>query len=156
MAIAISDAHRELAAVAQSFLRGEKARAAARSLLDAPDEGLPGFWNPMAELGWPGLHVPERYGGSGYGLPELAVVLEELGRAVAPGPFLPTVVVSAIIADSGSDDQRARWLPGLADGSTVAGFGLGGSLTIGADAGRRRRRSRPGRRHGRRAGSGRG
>ena len=131
MAIAISDAHRELADVARSFLQAEKARAAARALLDAPDEPRPGFWDSMVELGWTGLHVPERYGGSGYGLPELAVVLEALGRSVAPGPFLPTVVLSAIIADCGSDDQRARLLPGLVDGSTVAGLGLGGSLAIG-------------------------
>jgi alkylation response protein AidB-like acyl-CoA dehydrogenase len=133
MAIAITDAHRELADVARSFLQGEKARAAARALLDAHDEGLPGFWVSMAELGWQGLNVPERYGGSGYGLPELVVVIEALGRAVAPGPFLPTAVLSAVIADGGSDDQRARLLPGLADGSTVAGFGLGGSLTIDQD-----------------------
>jgi alkylation response protein AidB-like acyl-CoA dehydrogenase len=131
MAIAISDAHRELADVAHSFLQAEKARAAARALLDAADEGRPGFWDAMVDLGWTGLHVPERYGGSGYGLPELAVVLEALGHAVAPGPFLPTVVLSAIIADCGSDDHRARLLPGLVDGSTVAGLGLGGSLTIG-------------------------
>ncbi|HET6835059.1 MAG TPA: acyl-CoA dehydrogenase [Acidimicrobiales bacterium] len=133
MAIAIGDAHRELADVARSFLQGEKARAAARALLDAADEGRPGFWDSMVELGWTGLHVPERYGGSGYGLPELAVVLEALGRSVAPGPFLPTVVLSAIIADCGSDDQRSRLLPGLVDGSTVAGLGLGGSLAIGAE-----------------------
>jgi 3-oxochol-4-en-24-oyl-CoA dehydrogenase len=131
MAIAISDAHRELADVAHSFLHGEKARAAARALLDAADEGRPGFWDSMVELGWTGLHVPERYGGSGYGLPELAVVLEALGRSVAPGPFLPTVALSAIIADCGSDDQRGRLLPGLVDGTTVAGLGLGGSLAIG-------------------------
>ncbi len=133
MAIAITDAHRELADVARSFLQGEKARAAARALLDAHDEGLPGFWGSMAELGWMGLHVPERYGGSGYGLPELVVVIEALGRAVAPGPFLPTAVLSAVIADGGSDDQRVRLLPGLADGSIVAGFGLGGSLAIDDD-----------------------
>ncbi|MGH9231665.1 MAG: acyl-CoA dehydrogenase family protein, partial [Acidimicrobiales bacterium] len=131
MAIALSDAHRELADVARSFLQGENARAAARALLDAPEEGRPAFWPAMVQLGWTGLHVPERYGGSGYGLPELVVVLEALGRSVAPGPFLPTVVLSAIIADSGSDDQRARFLPGLVDGSTVAGFGFGGSLTAG-------------------------
>jgi alkylation response protein AidB-like acyl-CoA dehydrogenase len=129
MAIAISDAHRELADVARSFLQGEKARAAARALLDAPDEGRPGFWDSMVELGWTSLHVPERYGGSGYGLPELVVVVEALGRSVAPGPFLPTVVLSAIVSDCGSDDLRDRLLPGLVDGSTVAGMGLGGLLT---------------------------
>ena len=90
MAIAISDAHRELGAVARSFLENNKARAASRALLDAPDEALPPFWDELAQLGWLGLHVPEEFGGSGYGVSELVVVLEELGRAAAPGPFLGT------------------------------------------------------------------
>jgi alkylation response protein AidB-like acyl-CoA dehydrogenase len=45
-----------------------------------------------------GLHLPEEHGGSGYGLPELVVVVEELGRAIAPGPFVPTVIASAVVA----------------------------------------------------------
>ena len=133
MAIAISDAHRELAAVAGSFLENNKARAAARRLLDAPEETLPPFWSELASLGWLGLHVPEEYGGSGYGIAELAVVLEELGRVVAPGPFLPTVMVSALVDRAGDDAQRARLLPSLADGTRTAALGLGGSLTLAAD-----------------------
>ena len=85
MAIAISDAHRELGSVARSFLENNKARAASRALLDAPDEALPPFWDELAQLGWLGLHIPEEFGGSGYGLSELAVVLEELGRAGGAG-----------------------------------------------------------------------
>ena len=62
------------------------------------------------------------------------MVLEELGRVVAPGPFLPTVLASAVIAEAGSDEQRRDLLPGLVDGSVVAGVGLlsaqdGGSVT---------------------------
>ena len=90
MPLAITDDHRALAAVARSFLAGQ--RAAARALLDAPDEPLPAVWKEIAALGWLGLHVPEVHGGEGAGLPELAVVLEELGRVVAPGPFLPSVL----------------------------------------------------------------
>ncbi|MDT7776080.1 MAG: hypothetical protein QOC67_5004, partial [Pseudonocardiales bacterium] len=67
--------------------------------------------------------------GEGAGLPELAVVLEELGRVVAPGPFLPTVLASAIVAEAGSPELRAALLPGLADGSRIGAVGLGGSLT---------------------------
>ena len=99
-------------------------------MLDAPDEELPKFWDELADLGWLGLHLPEDVGGSGYGLPELVVVLEELGRAVAPGPFLPTVMASTVIAMAGSDAQRAALLPGLADGSRIAALGLGGALTL--------------------------
>src|SRR5207249_2780083 len=120
------------AAVAASFLENHKARAAARELLDASDEALPPFWSDIAELGWLGLHVPEEFGGSGYGLSELVVVLEELGRVVAPGPFLPTVMVSALVDRAGHDAQRARLLPSLVEGTSAA-LGLGGSLELGAD-----------------------
>jgi alkylation response protein AidB-like acyl-CoA dehydrogenase len=133
MAIAISDAHRELGAVARSFLENNKARATARALLDSPEEALPPFWGEVAELGWLGLHLPEAYGGSGYGLSELAVVLEELGRALAPGPFLPTVLASACIDRAGDDAQRARLLPALADGSRTAAVGLGGTVELAPD-----------------------
>jgi alkylation response protein AidB-like acyl-CoA dehydrogenase len=133
MTIAISDAHRELASVAGSFLENHKARAAARALLDAPEESLPSFWSDLAGLGWLGLHIPEAYGGSGYGLSELAVVLEELGKVVAPGPFLPTVIASTLIDRAGTDDQRARLLPSLVDGSRPAAVGLLGSLQLGPD-----------------------
>ena len=95
-ALGVEHLELELAEVARAFLTAQKARWAARSLLDATDESRPPFWHDMAELGWLGLHVDEEYGGSGYGLPELVVVIEELGRAVAPGPFVPTVIASAI------------------------------------------------------------
>jgi 3-oxochol-4-en-24-oyl-CoA dehydrogenase len=124
MGIALTDDHRELAEVARAFLTSQKARWAARSLLDAPDEGRPGFWQNLVELGWLGLHVDEEHGGSGYGLPELVVVVEELGRAVAPGPFVPTVIASAVIAKEGSAEQKSRLLPGLIDGTVTAGIGL--------------------------------
>ena len=97
MSIALTDDHRELGSVARSFQTAQKARLAARELLDSDDEGRPPFWSDLAELGWLGLHVDEKYGGSGFGLPELVVVIDELGRAVAPGPFVPTVVVSSVM-----------------------------------------------------------
>jgi alkylation response protein AidB-like acyl-CoA dehydrogenase len=130
MGIALTDDHRELADVARGFLTSQKARWAARSLLDAPDEARPPFWHDLVELGWLGLHVDEEYGGSGYGLPELVVVIDELGRAVAPGPFVPTVIASAVIAKDGSADQRARLLPGLIDGTVTAGIGLGSQVQV--------------------------
>ena len=84
----------------------------------------------MADLGWLGIHLPEAHGGAGAGLGELVVVLDEIGRQVAPGPFLPTVLASAVIAQCGSEAQQAALLPGLADGSVVAALGLGGALTF--------------------------
>jgi len=128
--IALTDDHRELAEVARAFLTSQKARWAARSLLDAADEGRPGFWQHLVELGWLGLHVDEEHGGSGYGLPELVVVIEELGRAVAPGPFVPTVIASAVIAKDGTAEQKSRLLPGLIDGTVTAGIGLDGKVEV--------------------------
>ena len=130
MSIALTDDHRELGNVARSFLTAQKARLAARARLDADAEARPPFWNELAELGWLGLHVDEQYGGSGFGLPELVVVIDELGRAAAPGPFVPTVVVSAVIAAVGTEEQKARLLPGLVDGSHTAAVGFGGNLTV--------------------------
>jgi alkylation response protein AidB-like acyl-CoA dehydrogenase len=122
--LAISDEHRELAGVARAFLADNRALATARSLLDAEVEAPPAFWPALTKLGWLGLHLPEEYGGEGYGLPELAVVLAELGRAVAPGPFLPTVLASAVLAEVGSPERRAALLPDLASGTRLGAVGL--------------------------------
>ncbi|BBZ38299.1 acyl-CoA dehydrogenase [Mycobacterium conspicuum] len=130
MGIALTDDHRELAEVARAFLTSQKARAAARSLLDAPEEARPPFWGGIVELGWLGLHIDEAHGGSGYGLPELVVVVEELGRAVAPGPFVPTVIASSVIAKEGGAGQQARLLPGLIDGTVTAAIGLDGAVRV--------------------------
>ena len=129
MSIAITDAHRELASVATAVLDKVGARAESRRLLEA-DEAVPPFWDDVVNLGWLGLHVPEEYGGSGYGLEELVVVVEELGRAIAPGPFVPTVIVSAVLAAAGDDAIKTGLLRGLTDGSLLGAVGLGGSITI--------------------------
>lgn len=129
MGIAITEDHRELAGVVRSFLQARGARSAARELLDATDEARPAFWSELAGLGWLGLHIGEEYGGAGCGLPELLVVVAEFGRAVAPGPFVPTVIGSAVIAAAGNDEQRARWLPELVDGTTTAGIGVESAIT---------------------------
>ncbi|MCU1401549.1 MAG: acyl-CoA dehydrogenase domain protein, partial [Acidimicrobiales bacterium] len=73
---------------------------------------------------------PEEFGGSGYTLEELVIVVEELGRAVTPGPFVPTVIASAVLAAIGGDSVKSRLLPGLADGSLVGAVALGGSVTV--------------------------
>ncbi|NDU74127.1 acyl-CoA dehydrogenase [Actinomadura sp. DSM 109109] len=129
MAIAISDEHRELARTVRAFLRDQEARAANRALLDAGKETLPAFWAEFAALGLLGLHLPEKHGGGGAGLPELVVVAEELGRAAAPGPMLPTMAASAVLAAAG-EEGAARLLPGLATGETPAAVGLDGALTV--------------------------
>jgi alkylation response protein AidB-like acyl-CoA dehydrogenase len=130
MSIAITEDHRSLAETVRSLAEKRDLRSAARARLESPEDVLPEFWSEFAELGWLGLHLPEDVGGSGYGIDELVIVVEELARAVAPGPFVPTVIVSAVIAAAGDDELRSRFLPGLADGSTVGAIALGGSVTV--------------------------
>ena len=129
MSIAITDDHRALADTAADFLTKRDARADARALLESPDEALPSWWGELAGLGWLGLHLPEDQGGSGYSLEELVVVLELFGRAVAPGPFVPTVITSAVLAAVGGEAADAH-LPGLADGSVVGSVALAGDVTL--------------------------
>ena len=133
MSIGLSEEHQELSRVARSFLESQGAREAARAMLEAPSDALPSFWKEMAELGWMGLHVGEAHGGQGFGLPELSVVLEAQGYTMTPGPFLPTALVSALIAEAGSEELRQTLLPGLCDGSLVGAASLGGDLAIGSD-----------------------
>ncbi len=130
MSLAISDDHRALSETAADFLTKREARGAARALLEADTEELPPFWGNLVQLGWLGLHLPEEHGGSGYGLEELAVVVEALGRAVAPGPFVPTVIASATLAAAADDATKAALLPGLADGSRAGAVALGGSVEV--------------------------
>ena len=130
MSIAITDDHRALADTVSDFLVKHESRAAARSLLEAGDETNPDFYGEVAELGWLGLHVPEEFGGSGYGLEELVVVVEELGRGLTPGAFVPTVVASSVLAAAGTDELKSTWLSGLADGSRWGAVGTDGAVTV--------------------------
>lgn len=120
MPIAITEDHLTLADTAAKFLLRREARVAGRALLEAETETLPRFWDELPGLGWLGLHLPEEYGGSGYTLEELVLVVAELGGAIAPGPFVPTVIASAFIDAAAEQVTREKLLPGLADGSTTA------------------------------------
>ena len=134
MALAITEDHGALADVAKAMVAGRSGTAGARRILLEPksedrwwlDDGL---WKEIVSTGWLGLHVDGQFGGEGYGLPELAIVLEQLGRAAIGGPFLPTVAASAVIAEIGTDEQRQRWLPGLTSGDIVAGIGATSDAT---------------------------
>jgi alkylation response protein AidB-like acyl-CoA dehydrogenase len=129
MPIAISEEHRALAQSVADFLTRHQSRAAARSLLEAETDGRPAFWAELGGLGLLGLHVPEDLGGSGFGLAETLVVAEQMGRHLAPGPFVPTVITSAVLAAGGPDDLQKRLLPGLADGTVVGAAALAGAVT---------------------------
>ncbi len=119
MSIAINETHVELADMATSFLSGRGSLAEARAGLDQEHDALPSFFNEMVELGWLGLHLPEEVGGAGFGIPELVVVLEQMGAHLTPGPLLGAVTASSIIDRLGSAELKAQWLESLASGATV-------------------------------------
>jgi alkylation response protein AidB-like acyl-CoA dehydrogenase len=87
------------------------------------------LWAQLCELGWPGIAVGEEHGGQGLGCIELAILCEELGRAVAAVPFLPTVMAAGMIELAGSSAQQERWLPQLARGEAI------GAVAAGDDSG---------------------
>lgn len=130
MGIPVTTDHRELAEVVRAFTGRRDVRAFARALLDNPRHSMTEVWSELADLGWLGIHLPEQYGGSGYGLPELVVIAEELGRAILPGPFLSTVVTSAVVADCAPVEVKDRLLPGLAQGTVCAALGFDADLVI--------------------------
>ncbi|HLM64597.1 MAG TPA: acyl-CoA dehydrogenase [Acidimicrobiales bacterium] len=128
MTIAIGEDQLALLETARRFTADRCAPAVARAAMDAEAESLPPFWTELAQLGWLGLAVAESDGGQGYGYAEVAVILEELGRAVAPGPMLPTVWAAAAIGDRGADALAPRLLHDLGSGRRVGAVALGGAI----------------------------
>ncbi|QFG24484.1 acyl-CoA dehydrogenase [Actinomadura sp. WMMB 499] len=130
MTIGLTEEHRDLRDAVRAFTTRRVTQAAVRAAVDAGREKIPPFWDDLAGQGLLGLHLPEDVGGAGYGMLELAVALEELGRAMTPGPFLPTVLASAVLHRAGHRDH----LEGLASGRTVGAVGLRpGGLELRAD-----------------------
>jgi alkylation response protein AidB-like acyl-CoA dehydrogenase len=93
-------------------------------------------WKEMAELGWSGIFIDEEHGGQGLGVVELAILMEELGYVLAPVPFLSNAAAGLALQLAGSDEQRERWLPGIASGEArgTAGVLRGGEARLVPDA----------------------
>ncbi len=127
MPIAVTEEHESLRRTAERWLQTHCPPAEPRSVAEAPEPGadLPAVWEKMAAQGWLGLHLPEAYGGQGFTLAEVAVVLEEMGHALFPGPALPTLLVSAALARHHDTAVLDALLPGLADGTVTAAVALG-------------------------------
>ncbi len=129
MGIGITPDHRDLAEAAGGWARRAVPPEEVRTLLDsAPARpGRPAHWDGLAAQGLLGLHLPEADGGGGGDLLDLAVVLEELGRAALPGPYLPTVLAAALLHHGGAHRHLVR---ALATGELIGAVALGpGTLT---------------------------
>src|SRR6202158_3003978 len=112
MSIGVSEEHGELARGARRWAEAHCPPSEPRSWLDGQGPMRPRFWAALSALGWLGLHLDADHGGEGYGVDEMVVVLEELGRVCAPGPFLPTVLAAAMLEAGGATGELADILAG--------------------------------------------
>src|SRR6266567_3661375 len=109
----------------REFLTRESTPRAVRTLMEEANGFSAATWQQMSEMGLPGLAIDPGYGGQGLGMVELALVLDEMGRAAYPGPFFATTVLAAnAIAAGGQPNQMARFLPDIAQGRTKATLAL--------------------------------
>jgi alkylation response protein AidB-like acyl-CoA dehydrogenase len=122
MDFGFTDDQRDIQRTARDLLaeRATPARVREHAEARTVDQAL---WRELSELGWPGIAISEEYGGQGLGQIELSILCEELGRSLAPVPFLPSAMAAAAIEHAGSAEQCARWLPGLASGETIGALG---------------------------------
>ncbi|HEV8457165.1 MAG TPA: acyl-CoA dehydrogenase family protein [Methylomirabilota bacterium] len=139
-----------LRSTARKFFENECASQVVRTLMETPEGVTPALWSKLAEQGWLGLTYPEAYDGMGLGLVDLVVLMEEMGRAVVPGPYFSAVLLGGgIIVEAGSEAQKKEWLPKIAggqarvtlawmepsaelgpDGITLAALEKGGTYTL--------------------------
>jgi alkylation response protein AidB-like acyl-CoA dehydrogenase len=118
-----TDDQQAIKRTARDFLasryKAEKVRELAES--GTYDDAL---WDEISELGWPGIFIPEESGGQGLGVVELVIVMEELGYALAPSPFFSNAAAGLAILHGGSEEQKQRWLPGIASGEQRGTVGV--------------------------------
>jgi alkylation response protein AidB-like acyl-CoA dehydrogenase len=121
MDIGFTEEQELLRDTARRFLESECNTQFVRRRMAEPAAVTDEFWRKLAEQGWLGIVYPEEEGGSGLGLVDLVVLMEEMGRAVMPGPFLSTVLLGgAAIGEAGTPAQRRLWLPQIAAGTVKA------------------------------------
>jgi alkylation response protein AidB-like acyl-CoA dehydrogenase len=121
MNFGLTDTQQTLKKTTRQFLTAECPSAEVRRLIDTSGAFDSGLWHKMAEQGWTGIIFPEEYGGSGMGMVEMAAVLEEMGRALLPGPFLSTVLLAgSAIAYAGNEAQKQHYLKAICSGEAKA------------------------------------
>ncbi len=113
----LTDEQQAIKSTAHDFLAARYKSERVRELAESEHGFEQSDWQEMAELGWPGLALPEEWGGQGLGIVDLAVLFEEMGYALAPSPLLSTTLVGLALSICGSDDQRERYLRPLAAGA---------------------------------------
>ena len=118
MDMGLSEIQQMLKNSAREFLAQESPLTLVREMEDDDRGFTEELWRQVASLGWTGIPFPEQYGGTGGSFLDLAVLVEEMGRALLPGPYFATVVLGGLtVLDAGSEQQKDYILPGICAGT---------------------------------------
>ena len=120
MDLVLSEEQEMVKTMARDFLTDKFPKTVVKEIEESESGYSPELWREMAELGWMGLALPGKYGGSDMSFLDLAVLLEEMGRACLPGPYFSTVILGGLpILDIGSEGQKQEYLPKIASGEKI-------------------------------------
>ena len=117
-----TDDQRSIKSTAKEFLAARYKPEKLRELAEA-GEYDDAIWDEMRELGWAGIFIGEEHDGQGLGIVELVILMEELGYALSPSPFFSNAAAGLLIQQAGSDEQKQKWLPGIASGEALGAVG---------------------------------
>src|SRR5262249_36494048 len=123
---AFTDEQEQFRAAIRRFLQEKSPPTEVRRLMDTAAGYDPEIWRQLSEqLALPGIHIPEQYGGAGFGMVELCIVTEEMGRALLCAPYFSTAVLAAnAILNAGTEAQKSSLLPDLARGVRLAALAV--------------------------------
>src|SRR6202789_831962 len=123
---AFTDEQEQFRSAIRRFLHDKSPTTEVRRLMATADGYDPQVWRQLSdELGLPGIHIPEQYGGAGFGMVELCIVTEELGRALLCAPYFSSAVLAAnAILNAGTEAQKSSLLPDLASGARLAALAV--------------------------------
>ena len=125
MDLGLNETQQMLKNSAQEFLETECTDTYVREMEEDQRGYTPEIWSKIAEQGWLGLIIPEKYGGVELQFQDLTILLEEMGRYMLPGPYFSTVVLGGMsIMDAGTDEQKAEYLPRIAEGQIITTLAL--------------------------------
>lgn len=117
MALSFSDEQAMILESAKSFCRDRSDISAVRSLLNSENGYSADIWSEMVALGWTGIAIPEQYGGSELGIGATIPLVESMGRHLLSTPYISTTIASQALQRGGSEEQKAKWLPRMVEGS---------------------------------------
>ena len=126
MQFSFTEEQTEFRSIIRRFLEAKSPTTEVRKMMETDAGFDPAMWKSLSEdLGLTALHIPEEYGGAGFGVTELAIACEELGRALACVPYFASAVMAGTaITHAGSAEQKAALLPGIASGETIASLAV--------------------------------